>query len=296
MIQKFEKAVLLKDYTTFKIGGRAKYFFTANNREDIIEAIKWAKQESVPFFVLGGGSNLLVSDNGFDGLVIRIQNKEHRIESCNEDFDVCVFAEAGVKILQLLKLSNDEGLSGFEWAAGIPNITVGGAIYNVAGGFGVDTSDNVKEVEVLDTETLEIKKLTKDECEFDYKSSIFKTNPSLIILSALLVLKRKDKQEIKQEVLRVLKYRRDNHTPLPSAGCIFKNPDDKTAAGLLIKEVGLAGKIIGKAQISDKHSNFIVNLGGATANDVLELIKLIKTKIKEKFDIVLEEELRYLGF
>jgi len=290
--QKFEKGILLKDHTTFRIGGEAKYFFTANTKKDIIEAIKWAKKQNVPFFVLGGGSNILASDNGFDGLVIKIKNEKHEMESCNKDFDVCVTAEGGVWLFDLIELK----LSGLEWAVGIPGITVGGAIKGAAGGFGKSITDIVKEVEVFDATDLKTKVLSKNECEFSYKESIFKKNPNLVILSAVLVLKKKDKKEIEEEIRRILKHKVEKHPGGPSAGCIFKNPDDKTVAGLLIKDAGLAGKTIGGAQISDKHSNFIINLGTASSDDVLELIKLAKTKVKEKFNIDIQEEIQYLGF
>jgi len=289
--QKFEKGVFLKDHTTFKIGGEAKYFFTANTKGDIVEAIKWAKKENVPFFVLGGGSNILASDDGFNGLVVKINNKEYEVESCNENFDVCVTAGAGVWLFELIKLK----LSGLEWAVGIPGITVGGSIRGSAGGFGISITDIVKEVEVFDADSLEVKKLKAEECEFSYKESIFKKNPNLIILSAVLVLQKKDKKEVDNEIKRILKYKTEKHPGLPSAGCIFKNPDDKTATGLLIQQAGLAGKTIGYAQISDKHSNFIVNLGNASSNDVLELIKLAKTKVKEKFNIDIQEEIYHLN-
>lgn len=290
--QKFEKGILLKDYTTFRIGGEAKYFFTANTKTDIIEAIKWAKKEAVPFFVLGGGSNTLVSDNGFNGLVIKINNKEYKIENCNDNFDVYVNCDAGVWLFDLFELK----LSGLEWAVGIPGITVGGAIRGSAGGFGVSITDVVKEVEVFDADSLKTKILKREECGFLYKESIFKKNPNLVILSATLVLKKKNEKEIYKEVKRILKYKTEKHPNLPSAGCIFKNPDEKTATGLLIKNVGLAGKTIGGAKISDKHSNFFVNTGTSTAADILELIKLAKTKVKEKFNIDIQEEISYIGF
>lgn len=296
MIEKFEKGVFLKNYTTFKIGGAAKYFFTAARTQDIIDSIQWAKQENVPFFILAGGSNLLVSDKGFDGLIIRIKTSSFEIKTCDEEFAVCVTAEAGVKLVQLLQFCQEENLTGLEWASGIPGITVGGAVRGAAGAFGQKMTGIVKEIEIFDTVTLETKTLTNEECEFDYKESVFKKNPNLIILSALLMLNKKNKEEIRKEIHRVLEYRRENHPAIPSAGCIFKNPDNETPAAMLIEKAGLKGEKIGKAQISEKHSNFIVNLGTASSEDVIQLIKLIKAKVKEKFNILLKEEIQYLGF
>lgn len=296
MTEKFEKGVPLKHHTSFKLGGAAKYFFTANTAQDIIDSIKWAKKESAPFFVLGGGSNLLVSDNGFDGLVIKIESASFEIRSCNSGFSVCVYAEAGVKLDELLQFCLKQSLAGLEWAAGIPRITVGGAVRGSASAFGQKMTDIVKEIEFFDASALETKTLTNKECEFDYKESIFKKNPNFVILSALLILNKKNKKEIEKEINMVLEYRRAQHPSAPSAGCVFKNPNNETSAAELIERAGLKGEKIGKAQISEKHSNFIVNLGGASSDDVLGLIKLAKAKVKEKFNIELEEEIQYLGF
>jgi len=295
MIEKFEKGVSLKEYTTFKIGGAAKYFFTAERTKDIIDSIKWAKKENVPFFILGGGSNLLVSDKGFSGLVIRIKTLGFEIKACDEKFSVCVNAEAGVKLVQLLQFSQEQNLSGLEWTSGIPSITIGGAVRGAAGAFGQKMTDIVSEIEVFDTVTLETKTLTNKECEFDYKESIFKKNPHFVILSATLILNKKNKEEIKKEIRRILEYRRVHHPIAPSAGCVFKNPNDETPAAMLIEKAGLKGEKIGEAQISEKHSNFIVNLGDASSEDVLQLIKLAKDKVKEKFNVELKEEVQYLN-
>lgn len=316
MLEKFEKDVPLKNHTTFKVGGAARYFFCAKTKQDVIDSIKWAKKENVPFFVLGGGSNLLVSDKGFDGLVIKVQSSGFKIQNCDGEFNVCLLAEAGVCLSELLKFCLEQGLTGLEWASGIPGITVGGAIRGAAGAFGKRITDVLKEVEAFDTSVLETKILTAGDCGFGYKESIFKSNPDLVILSALLIFEKANKREIEKEIVRVLSYRRQHHPQLPSAGCIFKNYEsritnqeliqefpelkvfqeqDLIPAAWLIEKAGLKGKKIGSAQISEKHPNFIVNLGGACSADILELIKLAKAKVKEKFGIELKEEIQYLG-
>jgi len=269
---------LLKNYTTFQIGGPAKYFYIAENKTELIEATKQAKKLKLPFFVLGGGSNLLISDKGFKGLVI--------------------------KFGQPLSLYVSKGL---EWAVGIPG-TIQGAVWSNAGAFKKSMKDIVKEVEVFDTKTGKIKIFKNKNCRFSYRNSIFRKEKNLIILSVKIKSKKSNTKKIK----RYLDYRKKTQ-PLefPSAGSIFKNPknlaagelldeEDKSsssafAAARLIEECGLKGKKIGQAQISEKHGNFIVNLGQAKAKDVVKLIKLAKQKVKNKFGIVLKEEIVILS-
>jgi len=270
-----KKNVLLKNYTTFKIGGRAKYFYAAKDKEDLIGAIALAKKKKLPFFILGGGSNLLISDRGFNGLVI--------------------------KFGQPLSLYVSKGL---EWAVGIPG-TIQGAVCGNAGAFKQSMQDAVKEVEVFDVKTGEIKNFKNKDCQFSYKDSIFKKKKNLIILSVkiknrasegsededenevLIASKKSNAQKIKE----YLDYRKERQ-PLnfPSAGSVFKNPPG-FSAGELIDECGLKGKKIGNVKISEKHANFIVNLGRGEAKDVMRLIKIIKNRVKKKFGVVLEEEI-----
>jgi UDP-N-acetylmuramate dehydrogenase len=254
------KNVPLAPYTTFKIGGKAKYFYEAKSKEDLVKAIKAAKEAGLPFFILGGGSNVLVSDKGFDGLVIKIQNTKYEIQ------DTRIVADAGVLLSKLVDESVKVGLTGLEWAAGIPG-TVGGAVRGNANAFGVSMSDVVKNIR----------------------------NYEDIILSVELELKKGDREKSKKMIKEYLEYRDKRH-PLeyPSAGCIFKNPEGDFA-GRLIEQCGLKGKKEGGAMFSKKHGNFIVNLGNAKAKDVIKLINLCKKKVREKFRIELEEEIEYLG-
>jgi len=266
---KFKKNVLLENYTTFKIGGLAKYFFIAKTKEDLIKAIKLAKKLKLPFFILGGGSNLLVSDRGFNGLVI--------------------------KFGQPLSSYVSKGL---EWAAGIPG-TVQGAVCGNAGAFGKSMKDAVKSVEVFDIKREKVEIFKNKDCQFGYRDSIFKKKKNLVIISVKIKSGKSDRKKIKE----YLDYRKQRHPRLPSAGSVFKNPAPSSGAGrgvgetpaaILIHRAGLTGKKIGDAQISEKHSNFIVNLGNAKAKDVKKLIKLVKQKVKNKFGIVLEEEIQFL--
>jgi UDP-N-acetylmuramate dehydrogenase len=298
-------------HTTFKIGGPARYFFTAKSEKDIKAAIKAAKDNNLPFFILGGGTNLLVSNEGYEGLVIKVQNLSLKIKGYE------IHADAGVHLSTIVNLAAKNLLTGIEWAAGIPG-TVGGAVYGNAGAFGSTIAGNVKKVKALDVKNLKIREFSAKECRFNNKGSIFKENKNLIILSVLLKLKKGDKEEIHKEIKRFIDYRKNNH-PLnfPSAGCFFKNYSKKITnkellkkfpeliefnkgsripTSYLIDKSGLKGKILGHAQISEKHANFIVNLGGAQAKDVLALVKLIKEKVYDKFRIKLEEEVQKLGF
>ena len=309
---KVQKNILLKDYTTYKIGGPAKYFFVAKSKDDLVTALETAKKFKLPVFILGGGSNLLVSDKGFRGLVIKININGVKIQGGE------VFAGAGISLTKLAYLAAGEGLSGLEWAAGIPAGTVGGSIYGSAQAFGVKMADIVKEVEALDLKTLKTKKFTKEQCRFSLKNSIFKKKRNLAIISAVLEFKEDDKEKIKNQIKEFIKYRKNGH-PLnfPSAGSTFVNPQKmiknknlltkfpklneynvrgNIPAGYLIAKSGLAGQKVGNAQVSEKHANFIINLGGAKAKDVLSLISLIKKKVKKSFGIELEQEVQLVGF
>ncbi len=286
---KFKRNILLKNHTTFKIGGPAEYFFEAKTEQDLVKAIKTAQEMKLDFFILGSGGNVLVNDKGFKGLVIKIDNTKYKIQNTK------IHAEAGLSLSKLITATTEKGLTGMEWAAGMPG-TLGGAVQGNASAFNQSISDVVKNVKALEIKNHKIKNLKKKDCKFKYRKSIFKENRNLIILSVELEFKKDNKEEIKKRIKQNLKWRR-KHQPLeyPSAGSVFKNPPEHFA-GWLIEECGLKEKKIGKAQVSKKHANFIINLGNAKSEEVLELIKLIKTKVKQKFNIELKEEIEYLGF
>ncbi|MCD6528037.1 FAD-binding protein, partial [bacterium] len=197
---KIKENIPLSNYTTFKIGGPAKYFAEVKTKKDLIEAIKFARQKNLPFFILGGGSNILVSDEGYNGLVINFQFSIFNFQENK------IVAGAGAKLKDLVRASAERGLTGIEWAAGIPG-TVGGAIYGNAAAFGKSISEIIKEVEVFDVFELKIKNYRLKDCKFNYKESIFKKNKNLIILSCILNLKKGNKKEIKEKIKYFLDYR-----------------------------------------------------------------------------------------
>lgn len=288
-IKKIQKDISLKEFTTFRIGGKAKYFFEAETKEELIGIILEAKAKKMAFFILGGGSNILISDKGFDGLVIRLKFS-------NLDFKkMGVNVGAGAPLALVVSESIRRNLSGLEWASGIPG-TIGGAIVGNAGAFGMSMENLVEEVEVFDIKKGQIKKFYNKLCEFDYRTSIFKNNDNYIILSASMKLYKGKQKDINEKTREYLNYRREKQ-PLrfPSAGSIFKNPEEDSA-GMIIDQAGLKGETIGNVQVSEKHANFIVNLGDGKAEDVVKLINLIKKIVKDKFNIILEEEIQYVGF
>lgn len=304
---KFQRNISLSKYTTFKIGGDAKYFFIANNSDELIKAIADAQKKKLNYVVLGGGSNVLVSDSGFDGLVII--NKNDGIEFEKEK----VIAGSGTILMNLVHKSIEKGLTGLEWAVGIPG-TVGGAVRGNAGAYRGQTSDNVFKVEVLRNGKKII--LDKKDCGFGYRQSIFQNNKDLI-LSVEFKLKAGDKAESQKKIKELLEDRK-NKQPLefPSAGSVFKNvmidenvnlnklrnlPKEyleykKIPAAWLIDTLDIKGKTIGGAQISSKHANFIINTGKATADDVIQLISYVKMQVRDKYGIELHEEVEYIGF
>ena len=298
--------VSLKNHTTFRIGGPAKYFFAAKTSEQIVKAVQAARSLKLPFFVLSGGSNVLMPDKGFSGLVIKIQNTKYKVR------DTKVWAEAGVPMATLVRETGKRGLQGLEWAGGLPG-TLGGAVRGNAGAFGGETKDSVVEVEALDHEGKR-RKFSGRECQFAYRSSIFKKK-GYIVLVATMQLRKGNKEKIQAVAKEHMRYRKERH-PLeyPSAGSIFKNCDLKETpetiqvqfkdviktdpfpvipAAALIARAKLQRMRVGDAEISEKHPNYIVNLGNATANDVLQLIARVEKKIKNKFSIDLEEEITF---
>ncbi|MFH0854310.1 MAG: UDP-N-acetylmuramate dehydrogenase [bacterium] len=312
-----QKDVKLSEYTTFKIGGKAKYFFIAKKREDIFESISWAKNNEEKFFILGGGSNALFSDEGFEGLVIKLDFKNVDVKKN------IILADAGVKISALIEIFRKNSFEGLEWASGIPGITLGGAIRGNAGAFGKSISDLVRWVEAVNTKTLgrvsenlfeNYDKLSKKECDFRYRTSLFKERNDYAILSAGLEMKKGDRKIIEEKIKNIAQIRNEKQ-PLgyPNAGSIFKNavyakeyctrdfPNEfiKTGvipAGWLIERCGLKGEKKGDAMISVQHANIIVNLGKAKAKDVLGLIELAEKEVKKKFGIELEKEIEAVSY
>lgn len=305
---KIQESVSLAPFSSFRIGGRARYFFEAKNLEEIKEAVAWTRTEKQSIFVLGGGTNLLIDDGGFDGLVLK--PSLNFLETHNEEVGV----GAGVLVSDFLEFCIARGLSGWEWAGGLPG-TLGGAVRGNAGAFRGETKDSVLVVESLDIFTLEQKQRSNEECNFAYRSSVFKKlGDKEIIISAELKLKSGDASKIREATQAKITYRKERH-PLeyPNIGSIFKNvpirnipaerqreflhvvktdPFPVIPTAYLISEAGLKGVREGEAMISPKHPNFIVNMGGAKALEVKILILRIKETVKNKFGIDLEEEVQ----
>jgi len=278
---------LMKDHTSFKIGGPADYFITVSNVTQLKEVLSLCKKEEIPFMILGNGSNLLVSDDGLRMAVIRLGGEFKDIKH-NGTTLTC---GAGITLARLCTYAMQNDLSGIECAFGIPG-TVGGAVYMNAGAYGFEMKDVLKSVTHL-TPTGVVETVDANTLELGYRTSVYKKN-GCIILSAELSLNAGVSQEIKTLMDDIMN-RRLLKQPLeyPSAGSAFKRPEGAYAAAL-IEECGLKGACVGGAQISTKHSGFIVNTGGATCKDVCELLELVKKTVSEKTGYLLEQEIIHL--
>lgn len=308
---RIKKNIPLAPLTTFRIGGPAKFFVEVATKEDLMEAIEWARKEKESIYYLGGGSNLLIADEGLPGLVIKFANRE--AVNLSPRFN----CGAGASLAYVISLTRSAGLSGLEWGFGIPQATIGGCIRGNAGGYGMNTSDVIETVEVYNLKKNRFETLSQNDCQFGYRTSIFKTDPDLIIWSATLRLKPAPAEQINTTVESNMKKRDSGQPRLPNAGCAFKNlflndiravnpqfaefideqgvaKGGKVGAGYLIDMHGLKGKAIGGAKISLEHANFIVNTGHATAKDVMELVEFVKKEILVRFKVGLEEEIALL--
>lgn len=291
-IPELQENVPLAPYTTFKIGGPARYFLVATTTEQMTQAVHEANAAGIKWMVLGGGSDILVADTGYDGLVIKT---ELRDLSFDEDAGQ-VRAGSGVLINAFIQQAAKHGLSGMEFAIGVP-ATVGGAVWANLGARGSETSEYMLECTVLD-EQGQVHTLSNADCDFSYRESVFK-HKQYVILDALFQLKKEDPAEIRARILELSKKRKEQQDiGMECAGCVFRNPTDQTdmAAAALIDELGLKGKQIGGAQVSEIHANFIINTGDATADDVVQLISYIKQQVRDKKGVQLMEEVEYIGF
>ena len=281
----------LANHCTYRIGGPARVLFLAANEREIVAGIEIAKEKNFKMMILGGGSNVLFSDCGFDGLVLKLANNFIKIAEEKENRAV-VLAGAGAPLAALVKFALDNSLAGMEWAAGIPG-TVGGAIRGNAGAFGREIGASVLRVRALEISGKSVVPaiVGKEDCAFGYRESVFKRNKNLVITAAKFVLEKGNANEIADKIKECAEKKRISQ-PLdfPSAGSVFKNPEGFFAAKI-IEDCGLKGRSAGGAQISEKHANFIVNRGNARADDVLALIAQIKAAAKEKFAVDLKEEI-----
>jgi len=279
----------LSKHTNFRIGGPAQILVIPHTVKDIQQSIKYAKQNNLRIHVIGNGSKLLIADNGLSGLTLKINENFGSIFICGDK----LIADAGIQLSRLLSLATSHSLKGLEFAAGIP-ATLGGAIVMNAGTYLGSISDVISTVNAIDLDSGLLISFSNNECKFKYRDSIFRRK-SLIVTSAEIVLKSGDKESIQKTIKDLLKIRADTQ-PLdkPNAGSIFKNPKS-FSAGKLIDQAKLKGFKNGQAEISEKHGNFIVNHGGAKAEDVLFLIKKIQSIISENYGVELELELVVLS-
>lgn len=279
----------MKKHTNFKIGGNADVFVIAKNIEEIKCVIKFSKENNILLTILGNGSNVLVSDKGIRGIVLQVGTKEIKIE---KQKNALVEVDAGAMLGALAQILLKQSISGFEFAAGIPG-SIGGAIRMNAGAYGGEMKDIVKNVTVLN-EKGEINILTNEECEFSYRHSRF-TNSKEIIIKATLELPFGNENEIKAKMDEYAQSRKEKQPlNLPSAGSTFKRGADFITAKL-IDECGLKGYTSGDAQVSTLHAGFVVNLGNATAQDVLSVVSHVKQVVLEKTGKQIELEIELLG-
>ncbi len=277
-------------YTTFKIGGPAECLIKIDKMEDLKEILEFAKQKNITMTVIGNGSNLLVSDQGIKGITLMIKLRKIDIQEKKNIIQITV--GAGEKLGKLAQICLQKEITGLEELAGIPG-TIGGAVRMNAGAYGREMKDIVKSVKCLNYEGSE-KEFTNKELQFDYRSSLFKKE-KYIITEVILHLQKGKKQEIKAKMDEFATYRREKQ-PIehPNAGSTFKRGNDFITAKL-IDEAGLKGYAIGDAEVSIKHSGFIINKGKATAKDVLALIEYVKEKVYEKFEKQIELEIEVVG-
>lgn len=278
----------LKNHTTFQIGGKCIALIEPKKVEDIIEAIKICRENNLKFFVIGNGSNLLVPDDGYNGVIIKIKSEFSNIQVEGE----CLIAHSGAKLSEVYTVAYENSLTGFEFASGIPG-TIGGAIFMNAGAYGGEMKDIVESVEVLDLDNYEVKELKNEELDFSYRKSIIQRK-NYIVLTIKLKLKKGNKEEI-NAVYEDLRKKRNSKQPLNfgSAGSTFKRPEGHFASKL-IEDAGLKGYHINDAWVSEKHSGFIVNKGNASYKEVMELIEYVQKVVFEKFEVKLETEVRIL--
>ncbi|PIS07055.1 UDP-N-acetylenolpyruvoylglucosamine reductase [Candidatus Berkelbacteria bacterium CG10_big_fil_rev_8_21_14_0_10_43_14] len=302
----------LAKHTTFKVGGPTKYFCVVKTIDEIKEALAFATEKNIDYFILAGGSNVIVSDDGYNGLVIKPEF--HNISIHNDSITI----GSGFVLDKLVDLANSKGLKGLDWAGGLPG-TVGGAVRGNAGAFGGEIRNCVSEVRSMKYVLRENKIVARNnqECEFGYRTSIFKHNKE-IILEVDLQMEKGEPKLLKEKSTFTRQYRSEKHPiEFPCAGSIFKNIPTKILTSnvrkrfegviktdpfpvipiaAIIDQAGLKGYKIGNAQISEKHPNYIINLGHAKAQDIVDIIEYTVKTIKNKYNIDLEVEPQLLGF
>ena len=278
----------MTSHTTFRIGGPADYFVMPETVEELANVLKLCKEENTPYFILGNGSNLLVGDKGFRGVVIQLYKNFDGLSVEGTK----ITAKSGAMLIRVAKEAGKAGLTGLEFASGIPG-TIGGAMVMNAGAYGGEMKDVVTSVTVL-TKDGDIKTLSGDEMNFRYRGSVVE-DEGYIVLEAVMELKEGNLEEI-QARMDELSVQRRTKQPIeyPSAGSTFKRPEGYFA-GKLIQDAELRGYQVGGAQVSEKHCGFVINAGGATAADVMQLMQDVSDKVMEQFGVTLEPEVKRIG-
>ena len=280
--------VPMADYTSFRIGGRADSFLLPSTEASLVSLLRFLIAEQIRFCVIGNGTNLLVSDEGVTGVVI--STRHIRSVSVN---GTSVHVGCGTPISVLGRRSAENALGGLEALYGIPG-TVGGAVYMNAGAYGTEIGERISLVSVFDITDGRCKTLTKEECRFSYRNSVFMQMAEWVILSAEISLTPRREAEVREDMRRYLSLRMEKQpTALPNAGSAFRRPKGDYAARL-IDQAGLSGFRVGGAAVSVKHAGFLVNLGGATAEDVKKLMHQIQDRVEERFGVRLTSEIQYL--
>ena len=277
----------LSEYVNFKVGGPADILLIPNSKEQVIKSIKICKENNIPFYLIGNGSNILVRDGGFRGVVLSLKNVKNIYVDGEKNE-----AECGVMLKEVSDKAIENSLTGFEFACGIPG-TIGGAVFMNAGAYDGEISKVIESAEVID-ENCNIIRLSREELDFGYRSSLV-MKKGYTVLSAVFKLEKGQVKTIK-ELIEDLTNKRESKQPLeyPSAGSTFKRPTGYFA-GKLIQDAGLKGYSIGGAAVSEKHSGFVINKGNATAKDITDLIKHIQDEVKKQFGVDLHPEVRIIG-
>lgn len=302
--------VSLAPLSTFCLGGPADYLARVTTLSELVEALEYAKKNHLETLIIAGGSNVLIADHGVRGLVIHIANESMRVAGRT------ILADAGAMLLSVVNLATEQSLAGMEYLAGIPG-SLGGAIRGNAGAFGMEIGQVVKRVKVYDRQRQLLREFSQKDCEFGYRTSFFKTHPELIIFSVELELKPGER-EVLERINRSTMAEREAKHPQKArcAGSFFMNPtvenaalrrefekdtgqpskNGKLPAGWLIDHVGLRGKKIGGAMVSERHPNYIINVGGATTEQVIMLASLVKQRVRDELGVMLKEEVQLVGF
>lgn len=281
----------LARHTTLRVGGPADWFIEAKTMAELVESVQLARQNDVPVFILGNGSNLLVRDGGIRGLVIENHCDQSWLEVAKSGRAI-LHAESGVALPGIANRMARQGWAGLEWAIGVPG-TLGGAIVGNAGAHGGSIADNLLKVSILDASSA-VRELPKTELAFDYRASRFKRAKAEIVLSADFEMQRDDPAVCIARMNDYTEHRRRTQPTEPSVGSMFKNPPGDYA-GRLIEQAGLKGTRVGNVEVSPVHANFFVNRGGATASDVLRLIEIVRERVREQFGVKLELEIEVVG-